>query len=99
MKQGEISTVFDALSQENRLKIFRILVKHSQKGITPTEIADLMGGMPRNTLSFHLSLLYQAKLCTFQKSGKQIVYKPLCETVRKTAAFLLKDCCSGECEC
>lgn len=94
-----IALVFDALSQVNRLKIFRILVEHSKEGITPTEIANLMGGMPRNTLSFHLSLLTNAELCTAMKNGKQVIYKPKCDTVKKIAAYLLKDCCDEGCKC
>lgn len=95
----EVSLVLNALSQENRLKIFRILVKHSKDGITPTEIAELMGKMPRNTLSFHLSLLVNAGLCIGEKKGKQIIYKPKCEMIKKITAFLLEDCCEGECKC
>lgn len=99
MKPKQITQVFDALSQENRLKIFRILVEHSKNGITPTEISALMGDMPRNTLSFHLSLLSQAALCSFEKNGKQIIYKPNCNTIKKVAEFLLKDCCNRGCKC
>lgn len=99
MKLENVCNAFDALSQVNRLKIFRILVEHHEKGITPTEIADLMGGMPRNTLSFHLSLLTNAELCTTKKNGKQIIYKPKCDKIKQIAAYLLKDCCSGECKC
>lgn len=99
MKIDTVSNAFDALSQVNRLKIFRILVEHSKDGITPTEIADLMGGMPRNTLSFHLSLLTNAELCTTEKNGKQVIYKPKCDTIKKIVAYLLKDCCDGECKC
>lgn len=99
MDIDKVCDVFDALKQENRLKVFRILVEHSEKGITPTQIADLMGKMPRNTLSFHLSLLSNAGLCTSEKNGKQVIYKPNCGLVKQIAAFLLKDCCDGECKC
>jgi ArsR family transcriptional regulator, arsenate/arsenite/antimonite-responsive transcriptional repressor len=99
MKTSQACVVFDALSQENRLKVFKILVKYSKDGITPTEIAKLMGGMPRNTLSFHLNLLSQAGLCTFEKQGKQIVYKPMCSTIKEVTSFLIMDCCDGGCKC
>lgn len=99
MKTKQITQVFNALSQENRLKIFRILVEHSKEGITPTEIANLMGKMPRNTLSFHLNLLNQAGLCEYTKQGKQVIYTPTCTTIKKVAEFLLKDCCERECKC
>lgn len=93
-----ISLVFDSLSQENRLKIFRILVEHSKTGITPTEISYLMNKMPRNTLSFHLNILTHAGLCSSEKNGKRIIYKPLCSTIKQVAEFLLKDCCDTECK-
>ena len=99
MKICNASVVFDALSQENRLKIFKILVDNSQDGITPTEIAGLMGNMPRNTLSFHLNLLTQADLCVSKKVGKTIIYKSKCKVIKEVVAFLLKDCCEGECNC
>lgn len=99
MKIDTVCNAFDALSQVNRLKIFRILVEHSKEGITPTEIADLMGKMPRNTLSFHLSLLSNADLCHSVKNGKQVIYKPNCNTIKHIAEFLLKDCCEGACKC
>lgn len=99
MKTNQVSVIFDALSQETRLKVFKILVKNSKNGITPTEIAKLMNNMPRNTLSFHLNLLNQANLCTFIKQGKQIIYKPICSTIKEVANFLIQDCCDGGCKC
>lgn len=95
----EIAAVFDALSNETRLQIFRILVEHSHDGITPTEISQLMGDFPRNTLSFHLSLMVNAQLCSAQKLGKQIFYKPNCRLIKEITKFLLTDCCDGECLC
>lgn len=99
MKIEKVTAVFSALRQESRLNIFRILVKHSAKGITPTEISALLDNMPRNTLSSHLLILFHAGLCSFERSGKQLIYKPNCKTVKKAAGFLLKDCCEGGCEC
>lgn len=71
-KLTDIAAVFDALSNETRLQIFRILVEHSKDGITPTEISSLMNDFPRNTLSFHLSLMVNVGLCSSEKQGKQI---------------------------
>lgn len=99
METKEIIKIFEALSQENRLRIFRIMVEHSKDGITPTEIIKIMGGVPKNTLSFHLNALMQANLCSFEKQGKSIIYKPNCCAVKAAAHFLLKDCCEEECQC
>jgi DNA-binding transcriptional ArsR family regulator len=99
MKIDNSILIFNALSQETRLRVFKILVKNSRNGITPTEISEKMGNMPRNTLSFHLNLLTLAGLCSSKKNGKQIVYKPSCDSIRKVASFLLHDCCEGDCKC
>lgn len=99
MEIYKVKDVFDALRQENRLKIFKILVQNSEKGVTPTEISDLMEGMPKNSVSTNLNILFQADLCVFTRCGKQIIYKPKCETIKQIAAFLLKDCCEGGYQC
>ena len=99
MKTEQIITIFEALSQEGRLKIFRLMVEHSQTGITPTEIYNQLGSMAKNTLSFHLNILTQAGLCTYKKNGKSLIYKPNCKLIKEAAEFLLKDCCEGECQC
>ena len=99
MENKEIIKIFEALSLENRLRIFRIMVEHSKDGITPTEIIKLTDGMAKNTLSFHLKALKQANLCSFEKRGKSLVYKPNCCAVKAVVRFLLKDCCEGECRC
>ncbi len=100
MKIEEAVTVFAALAQETRLKIFLILVENSLKGICPCEIAEKLK-IPRNTLSFHLSLLTQAKLCTFKKEGKKLIYRPNCKETKKVMEFLHKNCLAcktNECE-
>lgn len=95
MKSEEAIMVFTALSQETRLKIFMILVENSKDGICPCDIAKKLD-IPRNTLSFHLSLLTQAKLCTIKKQGKMLIYRPNCSEIRKVMNFLSKDCVSCE---
>lgn len=95
----DIATVFDALSNDTRLQIFRILVEHSKDGITPTEISSLMNDFPRNTLSFHLSLMTNVGLCSFEKQGKLVFYKPNCRRIKEITKFLLTDCCDGVCSC
>ena len=94
-----IVKIFNALSNETRLQIFRILVEHSKEGITPTTISTLMNNFPRNTLSFHLNLMINVELCTSEKQGKQIFYKPNCKRIKEITKFLLTDCCDGDCLC
>lgn len=87
----EAVKIFTALAQENRLQVYKILVEHSLKGICPCEIAQILN-MPRNTLSFHLSLLTNAGLVSKTKDGKRLIYKPNCSKIKETMAFLHNDC-------
>lgn len=91
MKTNEAVMIFTALAQETRLEIYKILVEHSLEGICPCEIADKLK-IPRNTLSFHLSLLSQAGLCTKTKQGKMLFYKPNCAKIKETMEFLHSAC-------
>lgn len=91
MNIKEAATVFNALSQESRLEIYRVIVKNGENGICPCDIANELK-IPRNTLSFHLSLLQNADLCSYTKQGRMLIYKPNCEKVKKTMEFLHRDC-------
>lgn len=93
MKSDEAIMVFTALAQETRLKIYKLIVKNNLTGICPCEIAEKLR-IPRNTLSFHLSLLSQAGLCSFTKKGKMLIYKSNCSKVKDVVKFLHKDCIS-----
>lgn len=95
-----VATVLDALSNETRLQIFLILVKNCRDGIIPTDISKLMNDFPRNTLSFHLSLMVNAGICESERKGKQIYYRAKCEVIKEIASFLLSDCCNNsDCKC
>ena len=54
---------FSALSQETRLKVFKILVEYGSTGTAAGTISDRLG-IPHNTLSFHLAQLSHVKLVT-----------------------------------
>lgn len=91
MKAEEAAAVFNALGQKSRLKIFKLLTKAGERGLTPTQIIEALGEMPRNTLSFHLSALAQAGLCASERAGRQIVYKAKDKTFKKAVKTLQKD--------
>lgn len=91
METKEAVTIFTALAQETRLSVYKILVEHSLEGICPCEIAERLN-IPRNTLSFHLSLLSQAGLAEKTKKGKMYFYRPNCCKIKETMNFLHNDC-------
>ena len=53
MKTGQASSIFEALSSEVRLDLFRLLVKAAPNGLVAGEIAKTLQ-VPGTNLSFHL---------------------------------------------
>lgn len=53
MKTENASSLFEALSSDIRLEIFRLLVKHAPDGLVAGDIANQLN-IPANNLSFHL---------------------------------------------
>lgn len=85
---------FAALSQETRLKAFRLLVQHEPEGLAAGEIARQLN-VPHNTLSAHLSILSQAGLVVSQRQSRSIIYRVNLSQMRETIEFLARDCCGG----
>ena len=72
MEVKKIIKIFNALANENRFEIFR-LINSSKDGICPCIISAKLE-IPRNTISFHLSALVNAGLILSTKKGKYINY-------------------------
>ncbi|MFN2287067.1 MAG: ArsR/SmtB family transcription factor [Chromatocurvus sp.] len=85
---------FSALSQETRLKAFRLLVQNEPDGLPAGEIARRLQ-VPHNTLSAHLSVLLQAGLVTARRQSRSIIYSARLSHMREIICFLIHDCCSG----
>jgi len=84
-----------ALAQENRLKVFRLLVQAGPSGIAAGDIARKLG-IPHNTLSTHLAILARAKLIASRKDARSIIYAIDLDGTRALLAFLVEDCCGGK---
>jgi ArsR family transcriptional regulator, arsenate/arsenite/antimonite-responsive transcriptional repressor len=82
-----------ALGQEDRLQIFRLLVRAGPEGRCVDEIKRRLK-MPGSTLSHHLDALTRSRLLAARRSGRFIYYAV---NWRETAAlirFLTEDCCA-----
>ena len=86
---------FIALGQESRLNVFRLIVQKGDKGITPTQVKELLG-IPSATLSFHLKELIQANLIKVERQSRNLIYKPQADVVQELTDFLLMNCCGGK---
>lgn len=88
---------FASLSQETRLKTFRLLVEHGREGAAAGLLSESLS-VPHNTLSFHLSQLTHAGLVTSERQGRSIIYKADLEAMNKLIAFMTENCCARETE-
>lgn len=86
---------FASLSQETRLRVFRLLVEYGREGAPAGAIATELG-IPDNTLSFHLSHLSRAGLVTSKKEGRSITYFANHEAIEGLIGFLRENCCERE---
>ena len=87
-------TSFAALSQETRLKAFRLLVSQEPEGLPAGEIARQLS-VPHNTMSAHLSVLARAGWVVSKRQSRQIIYRASLSHMQAVIQFLLKDCCAG----
>ncbi len=87
--------VFDALSQETRLRAFRMLVQAGSDGLPAGAISEELS-IPQNTLSFHLNHLSHAGIVRSRREGRSIMYFADFELMGELISFLVKDCCSRE---
>lgn len=84
---------FDALSQETRLKVFRLLVQHGREGAPAGVLSDQLE-IPHNTLSFHLSHMSNAGLVLSRKEGRSVIYTVDLVAFQDLLRFMVDDCCA-----
>ena len=95
MEVFEALESFASLSQETRLRVFRLLIEYGGDGLVPGEIAEQMK-IPDNTLSFHLSHMSKAGLVTSKKNGRSVTYFANTELIENLIQFLQANCCVRE---
>ena len=94
MKKIDAVTALAALAQDNRLDVFRLLVKAGPDGMAAGEIAQTLGLAP-NTLTFHFDRLRAAALVTVRRDGRSMIYAARFDTMNALLGFLTENCCQG----
>ena len=94
MENREAVAAFSALAQENRLAIFRLLVRQGPGGLQAGDIAAQLG-LPPSTLSHHVAALERAALLRSWRRDRRIFYAVDLEGTRRLGTFLTDDCCGG----
>ena len=95
MQEADAVAALSALSQQHRLRIFRLLVRAGPSGVPAGEIALHVGISPTST-SFHLKELDHAGLITATRQGRFIRYAVRVEGMRELLTYLTEECCQGQ---
>ena len=94
MESNEAIVALEALAQESRLGIFRLLVEAGPEGLPAGRIAERMN-LPAPTLSFHLAQLKHAGLIAYQREGRSLIYSADFGAMNSLLGFLTENCCGG----
>lgn len=95
MRTPAALSALSALSNESRLRAFRLLVKAGHDGMTVGEIRSRLR-IPAATLSSHLNVLRQAKLVHDVRDGRNIHVIANFERMDALLGFLTENCCGGQ---
>lgn len=93
MKTSEACKIFEALSADIRLDLFKLLVKNAPDGLVAGDIARLMD-IPATNLSFHLKAVVQSGLASVEREGRFQRYKANIPLMLDVIAYLTSECCS-----
>lgn len=94
MDKKTATTIFESLSSEVRLDVFRLLVRKGLDGMVAGEIAAALD-IPNTNLSFHLKAMTHAGMVTVQQEGRFQRYRANFPLMLETIAYLTEECCSG----
>ena len=95
MKSKRASKIFEALSSDVRLDLFRLLVKNAPGGLVQGEIARSLD-IPATNLSFHLKAIVQSELVDVAREGRFMRYKANIPLMLNIIGYLTEECCSGD---
>jgi DNA-binding transcriptional ArsR family regulator len=94
MEQSKAVAALAALAQDNRLEIYRLLVKAGPNGMSAGGVATALKLAP-NTLTFHFDRLRQAGLVTVHRAGRSMIYAARYDRMNALLSYLTENCCGG----
>ena len=97
METKKATVIFEALTSEARLSIFRLLIKYAPDGLFAGEISRMLG-IPKTNLSFHLKNIVHSGLASVEREGRYTRYRANINLMLETISFLTAECCSGDSE-
>lgn len=98
MEKSDAVTALAALAQDNRLDIYRLLVKAGPDGLPAGSVATKLELAP-NTLTFHFDRLRQAGLVTVRRAGRSMIYAARYDQMNALLSYLTENCCGDAKQC
>lgn len=92
MQTNQAVKIFEALSADIRLDVFRLLVKSAPEGLVAGEIAKQLD-IPSTNLSFHLKAIVHTGLATVAREGRFQRYRANIPMMLDVIAYLTAECC------
>jgi len=83
-----------SLGHADRIRAFRLLMRHVPDGMRAGELSEALGISP-SALTFHLGVLKRARLVHARRSQRSIIYYPVLDQMHAVLEFLMNDCCQG----
>src|SRR5258707_1570552 len=94
MEKSNAVAALAALTQDNRLDVFRLLVQAGPDGMAAGQVAQALDLAP-NTLTFHFDRLRSAGLVTVRRDGRSMIYAARFEMMNTLLGYLTENCCRG----
>ena len=94
MKSKDALTCLNALAQEHRLNLFRLLVQAGDEGMAVGELAAATG-LAGATLTNHLHILRRAGMVGDERRGRVIQCRANYLQMNELLGFLTENCCTG----
>lgn len=94
MKSIDALACLNALAQEHRLNLFRLLVQAGEDGMAVGELAAATG-LAGATLTNHLHILRRAGLVSDERRGRVIQCRANYPQMNTLLGFLSENCCAG----
>ena len=94
MDAGKAAESLEALGNETRLAVFRLLVQAGEAGASVGVIQKTLG-VPASTLSHHISRLMRVGLVTQERRSRVLICRANYDGMNDLLGFLTDNCCGG----
>lgn len=94
-RETRAAIMLAALGNENRLRIYRLLVRAGRDGLNVGDVQERLG-IPASTLSHHIGALREAGLVAQRREGRAIINSANYDSMDALLGYLTEECCADE---